>query len=330
MKQPILVATDRTDWSLGAVRIGCALAERMDCPLHLLSVIKPPAAYLAASLDQVLGPLRADPKRAESLKAAVLEQVRATSPASAARAVVQIAVDSPALAIARYAHRRDAGMIVVGRSHGREAPWWGHDTPLNVSHLAHVPVLAVPVDATALPRRAVVAVDFSDFSLDAARRTAALLAVDAELHLAHVTWFATSPHGEVERVWEETYHAGAAARLKELAAKLSAEHRLRVETAVLTGGPAAEILRLVERVGADLIGAGSHGYGFVGRLVMGSVSTQLLRCAPCSVLVTPPPVVAVEVLGPSPGRARFGGDPFVTASGFDSAPAPSTAVRSGP
>jgi nucleotide-binding universal stress UspA family protein len=64
---------------------------------------------------------------------------------------------------------------------------------------------------------------------------------------------------------------------------------------MLDGDPALQLLRLAERIGAELIAAGSHGAGFFGRILMGSVSTRLVRRATCAVLVNPPPVVPEEV-----------------------------------
>jgi nucleotide-binding universal stress UspA family protein len=55
-----------------------------------------------------------------------------------------------------------------------------------------------------------------------------------------------------------------------------------------TGSAAKALLDFAEGQHADLIGAGSHGHGFVTRLVVGSVTTALLRAATCCVLVVPP------------------------------------------
>lgn len=41
--------------------------------------------------------------------------------------------------------------------------------------------------------------------------------------------------------------------------------------------------------GADLIVVGSHGYGFVKRMLIGSVSDAVVKYAPCSVLVVRKP-----------------------------------------
>jgi nucleotide-binding universal stress UspA family protein len=51
------------------------------------------------------------------------------------------------------------------------------------------------------------------------------------------------------------------------------------------GQPAGEIVRVAEEGGFDLIVAGSRGRNAVGELLLGSVSGNLVRHAPCSVLV---------------------------------------------
>ena len=56
-------------------------------------------------------------------------------------------------------------------------------------------------------------------------------------------------------------------------------------TRVLHGDPAAEICREAEDGGYDLVVIGSHGYGVVKRVLLGSVSHHVLHHAPCPVLV---------------------------------------------
>ena len=57
----------------------------------------------------------------------------------------------------------------------------------------------------------------------------------------------------------------------------------------LSGVPAGAIAEACEEAGADLLVAGSRGYGPVRRVLLGSVSTQLMHHAPCPVLVVPRP-----------------------------------------
>jgi nucleotide-binding universal stress UspA family protein len=54
---------------------------------------------------------------------------------------------------------------------------------------------------------------------------------------------------------------------------------------VRLGDPVREILDLAVEIGADLIVLGSHGYGAVGRLLIGSVSEAVLHGARCPVLI---------------------------------------------
>jgi len=67
------------------------------------------------------------------------------------------------------------------------------------------------------------------------------------------------------------------------------DERLAATGRVLSGAPAAAIAEACEEVGADLLVAGSRGYGPVRRVLLGSVSTQLMHRAPCPVLVVPRP-----------------------------------------
>jgi nucleotide-binding universal stress UspA family protein len=62
--------------------------------------------------------------------------------------------------------------------------------------------------------------------------------------------------------------------------------RVEVEGDLL-GGPVAETLAGACEDGADLLVAGSRGYGPLSRVLLGSVTTKLIGIAPCPVLVVP-------------------------------------------
>lgn len=59
----------------------------------------------------------------------------------------------------------------------------------------------------------------------------------------------------------------------------------RATTRVVTGDPAMELCRIAEEERFDLIVVGSHGSGFLKRVLLGSVSHHVLHHAPCPVLV---------------------------------------------
>jgi nucleotide-binding universal stress UspA family protein len=67
------------------------------------------------------------------------------------------------------------------------------------------------------------------------------------------------------------------------------DERLAATGRALAGAPGPMIIEACEEAGADLLVAGSRGYGPVLRALLGSVSTQLIHNAPCPVLVVPRP-----------------------------------------
>lgn len=67
------------------------------------------------------------------------------------------------------------------------------------------------------------------------------------------------------------------------------DERLAATGRALSGIPGPAIVEACEEAGADLLVAGSRGYGPVARVLLGSVSTQLAHKAPCPVLVVPRP-----------------------------------------
>lgn len=76
------------------------------------------------------------------------------------------------------------------------------------------------------------------------------------------------------------------APLHDAAAQLPS--KLRALPVHLVGDPAEQLLARAEE-GMDLLVLGSRGFGPVMRLMLGSVSAQVIRKAPCPVLVTPRP-----------------------------------------
>jgi nucleotide-binding universal stress UspA family protein len=68
----------------------------------------------------------------------------------------------------------------------------------------------------------------------------------------------------------------------------SIDRRLGAEGRRLDGAPAHTLAEACED-GAELLVVGSRGYGPVMRVLLGSVSTQLVHLAPCPVLVVPRP-----------------------------------------
>ena len=78
-------------------------------------------------------------------------------------------------------------------------------------------------------------------------------------------------------------HDRAVERLAEFAEANFAD--FEVETLVTVGTPHAEIVRLAETHGVDLIVMATHGRGFISHAILGSTTERVLRRAPCPVFV---------------------------------------------
>jgi len=96
-------------------------------------------------------------------------------------------------------------------------------------------------------------------------------------------------------------HAEVLARLDRIAVDLAAEGRT-IRTLVRDGRAASEIVLEAERFGAELIVLGARGHRAVERILIGSVSSEVVDQAPCPVLVVRKPGLA-RVLVATDGSA---------------------------
>jgi nucleotide-binding universal stress UspA family protein len=148
--------------------------------------------------------------------------------------------------------------------------------------------LRASLPAMARYRRLLCPVDFSDVS----RRAAALAAAvarryGAELDLLHVVTGSAAPpvgrHPAAFSIPREPYWSD----LRRLAAAaVGGEPRPRLD--VVEGAAGGMIVDRAAVRGADLVVMGTHGRTGLSGLVMGSVAEDVLRHAPCPVLVVPP------------------------------------------
>lgn len=122
-------------------------------------------------------------------------------------------------------------------------------------------------------RRVLFPTDFSA-SAEEAGRVAGEMAREygATLHVVHVVPPVTDPSGSAERLSKA---AGSMAWPG------------HVETALLSGRPAREIVAYARDKRIDLIVLGTHGRTGVTRAILGSVSEGVVRLAPCLVLTVP-------------------------------------------
>lgn len=147
-----------------------------------------------------------------------------------------------------------------------------------------------------------VGIDFSDSSAGAMYHAVALAErLDAVLHLCHV---AASPALavpvdlglNVPGSFADAQEARQ--RLERLRALIGP--KVNVVLHLRMGDAVSGMIELARELRPDMLVVGSHGFGAVMRLLLGSVSTQLVRQSPVPVLVVPAPGREAAAQEPAP------------------------------
>lgn len=143
--------------------------------------------------------------------------------------------------------------------------------------------------------RILLATDGSEYSKEAAEKCAELVAdfdsafVKIITVVDNFTPMATEPFISPEEFLESVER-----EMREQAEKIVSEtekiirlrnKKIEIEKEILIGSAKKIIVKEAKEWEADLIVVGSHGYGFFGRALLGSVSDAIIHHAPCSVLV---------------------------------------------
>ena len=140
--------------------------------------------------------------------------------------------------------------------------------------------------------RILVPIDFSACSLAALEHALAMAArFGSSIDVLHV-WSLPHTLGASDAValpghGHETVAAFARSQTGQLLDELMVDvagRGVEVRSRVDSGDPVAEILRIAEEDGYDLIVMGTHGRSGLSHLVRGSVAEQVIRRAPCPVL----------------------------------------------
>jgi nucleotide-binding universal stress UspA family protein len=305
---PVVIATDGRDQSDGALIAGRIFAADEQAALRVLTVVNAlpmvtPEAGLPYSAD-------VDASRRADHKATVAEQIERLWPDESG-VDIEVYDGDPATRIVSIAHEANASLIVVGIGRHRVVDRvLGDETALRLARMADVPVLAVVKNAGYAPRRIVVAVDFSETSLRAARLALDLAAPEALIYLVHV-----EPRDATAYEWPATggsYREDAGYALSRFRDLLKVPDGMSVQRVLLYGDPATELLAFAAGVRASLIATGSRGQGRIARMLIGSVATKVLRGSTCSVLTVPYAAVMTHVrpvhvpVAATPSEAEWG------------------------
>lgn len=289
----ILVASDLSPASDEAVRQGLALAREQHATLalcHVLQRASVHALFPQSNQRDLQAELELQPRVAELLR----EQAARVDP-GAGPFVVFVEQGSDYGELVLRAEKWQADLLIVG-SHGRtgvERLLLGSVAEHLVRHAPCTVLVARPSPQGAV----LVATDLSDPSLvgieagvrEAARRRRKLAVMhvldetvvesDAALAMLGAVPVAAPPEVlDGRRALAREVIQGALARLEAPPAQIE----------IAEGDPVTEVLKLAERLPAELLVVGSKGQGRLPH-VLGSTAAELVRAAACSVLAVRTP-----------------------------------------
>lgn len=298
----ILMPIDFSKCSETALDYAILLAQQYGAELHWLHVVIvddeapfpedvfPDFSEIHARLERVLQSevgQRVSPPGAQSIR--IVEQQRQALEA--------------APEILDYAETEGIDFIVIG-THGHRGlkRFLLGSVAETVVRGAPCPVLAVRGDGSAPDLRGIdrilVPYDFSQFSRNALEAARGLgETYGSHIDLLHVAAPAVPPGGIVGMPLPEPPHTDLTAdaiRLLDQHAAAAGGPAVPSQSHVLEGSAAWRITDFAEEHGSDLIVMGSHGLSGLRRFLLGSVSEQVVRSAPCPVLVLRPPADSAD------------------------------------
>jgi len=281
----LLVCTDGSEYSEGAVREAIRLAKTTGATLTALSVIDFNPEFEALAPDLV-DKMEADIKKHlnEVKEKAAKESVNVQA--------FTLLSTAPYMGIAREAEKVGADLIIMGRRGrtGLKRLLMGSVTKRVIGH-APCNVLVVPRGARIDCKKILCATDGSVYG-DAAAAEAVMIAKRCGAELIFISVVHAETTSPLDIVHSQMHHdriskneiAVAESGLKS-ARKFAERESVVCECLVLAGRSYEVIVSTAGEKGADLIVVGSHGRTGVDRLLMGSVAERVVGNASCAVLV---------------------------------------------
>lgn len=297
--KPIVVGVDESPEARHALALAWKIAEPAGAELVVVHAV--PDLWLASGLDDqpLVTPEVRDVLVRESRR--YVERLVEEALPHTARPRVEFRTGPAALALAREVARHGAELVVIGgREHGALARGLGRSTAHYLVRTLDVPLLVARPRAGAM-HRVLVAVDVSSAAIPAikiAERLARLLG--ARIRILHVVEPIRLLYMPLAVIDQQAFEQRARDAFEQLLAPLAP---VVPEERVVRTGPVAETIA-AEAIAwdADLLVMGSHGKGWIDRMLLGSTTERLLTFLPAPVLVVPTGAAAKQ--GTSRRKAR--------------------------
>ena len=282
--KPIVVGVDGSPESIRAAALAWKIAQAARADYWLVHTV-PDVTFGGG-----LGPAPVtSPELQERLVEDATVQIRAALQGAVPPSVLDtllVRVGRAGIVLAREASARDAELVVLGgKHHGAVGRALGGSTAHFLVRSLDVPLLVTGPSARPVTR-VLVAVDLSYASapaIEEGRRLAQILG--ARLRVMHAVEPVRMPLAVPVKVDVEDYYRRSVQALERLAGAVPG---LDPRDRPVRRGPAAETVAAeVADWEADLLVVGSHGRGWVDRLMVGSTTERLLNLQPTSLVVVP-------------------------------------------
>ncbi len=291
----VVIGTSLGPESDALVASGLALARALSADAEIVHAYTPIATLFATFEGPLVTPQLSEIERRQMIEAVEAQAARHVLPStdgapnSATRIRTHIAEGPAHRLLVERAAALDADLILVGSVEVGKHNWTFGSTADRVVRQAPCPVLVVRPGSPILPHRVLVPVDLSPTSRRATEVALALLSPLDEGPTFELL-FALDPldSAGLRQFRQDQLVRLAESELQRMATVFESQSGGIVQRKVRVGGPVTEILAEVEARHPDLVVIGTHGYGGLERLLLGSVASKVIRSAPTSVLVVPP------------------------------------------
>ena len=279
----ILAGVDGSDESAQAARFAACVAQRAGVACRLLHAVPDYAPTFSTPETPISVEHLNDAAQLEARRLVELSLEDRVPPAVVDALEVRLG-RGPSL-LSEAAQQRGADVVILGAKRHHALARIGGTTITHLVRLGGTPVLAHTNGITGI-RRVLAAVDLSlgaKPTIDAAEKWAALY--DADLRVMHTIEPLPVVPGFAMGIGDDAhYHQSREAVLAAISPLLVYP---KASLVIRRGRAAAAIAGEAARWEADLIVVGSHGKGWVDRLLIGSTSERLLHVLPAPTLIVP-------------------------------------------